>query len=115
MAFEYPAASYDAFMGRFSVYLAGQMADLASVRAGERVLDVGCGPGALTSELVRRLGAEAVTAVDPSERFVAAIGERLPGVSVQRAPAEQLPFPDGGFDAAIAQLVVHFMTDPVAG
>ncbi len=30
-------------------------------------------------------------------------------------PREQLPFPDGGFDAVLAQLVVHFMADPVAG
>jgi SAM-dependent methyltransferase len=76
---------------------------------------VGCGPGALTGELVRRLGADAVAAVDPSESFVAAARERNPGVDVRLAPAEQLPFADDSFDAALAQLVVHFMTDPVAG
>jgi ubiquinone/menaquinone biosynthesis C-methylase UbiE len=79
------------------------------------VLDVGCGPGALTTELVGRLGPAADTAVDPSERFVAAARARLPGVTVERASAEELPFPDDSFDAAIAQLVVHFMPDPVAG
>jgi SAM-dependent methyltransferase len=46
---------------------------------------------------------------------VAAAQERLPGVTVQRAAAESLPFADQVFDAAIAQLVVHFMTDPVLG
>ena len=40
---------------------------------------------------------------------------RNPGVDVRRASAEDLPFPDGAFDAALAQLVVHFMSDPVAG
>ena len=40
---------------------------------------------------------------------------RLPGAEVRRAPAERLPFPDEGFDVTLAQLVVHFMTDPVAG
>jgi SAM-dependent methyltransferase len=79
------------------------------------VLDVGCGPGALTAELVRRLGAAAVSAADPSEPFVAAARERYPGVSVRRAAAEQLPFGDRAFDAALAQLVVHFMADPVVG
>jgi SAM-dependent methyltransferase len=79
------------------------------------VLDVGCGPGALTGELVRRVGAECVVAVDPSEPFVEAVRERNPGVDARRAPAEALPFADGAFDAALAQLVVHFMTDPVAG
>ena len=79
------------------------------------MLDVGCGPGALTAELVGRVGTDAVSAVDPSAPFVSAVRERLPGVNVHLAPAEALPFPDGTFDAALAQLVVHFMTDPVAG
>lgn len=95
--------------------LAPQLADLAKVGAGQRALDVGCGPGALTGELVRRLGAEAVSAVDPSEPFIEAVRERYPGVDVQTASAESLPFPDQMFDASLAQLVVHFMEDPVAG
>ena len=53
--------------------------------------------------------------MDPSEPFVAAVRTRYPGVDVRSASAEQLPFDDDAFDAAIAQLVVHFMTDPVAG
>src|SRR5580765_6957376 len=102
-------------MGRYSVPLAPAFADFAAVTAGQRVLDVGCGPGALTTELAQRLGPEAVSAVDPSEPFVAAARERLPGVAVQRAAAEELPFADDSFDASLAQLVVHFMSDPVAG
>jgi SAM-dependent methyltransferase len=109
------AAAYDAFMGRYSGPLAPHFADLAGISADQRVLDVGCGTGMLTGELVRRLGADAVTATDPSAPFVAAIEERFPGVEVHQAPAERLPFDDAGFDAALAQLVVHFMTDPVAG
>jgi len=115
MGFNVGAESYDRFMGRYSVGLGAQMADLAGVARGQRVLDVGCGPGALTRELVARLGPDAVAAVDPSESFVAAARERNPGVDVRRAAAEALPFADGEFDAALAQLVVHFMADPVAG
>jgi SAM-dependent methyltransferase len=115
MSFAVAADSYDRFMGRYSVPLAPRFADYAGIAAGERVLDIGCGPGALTTELVGRLGAEAVSAVDPSEPFVAAARERHPGVDVRRAAAEELPFEDGTFDAALAQLVVHFLTDPVAG
>ena len=115
MSFTVAAEAYDRFMGRYSVPLAPQLADFAGVVAGQRVLDVGCGPGALTAELVSRLGSDAVSAVDPSEPFVAAVRNRHPGVSVQRAAAEQLPFEDRSFDAALAQLVVHFMADPVAG
>src|SRR5687767_3424397 len=108
MTFEVAAEAYDRFMGRYSVQLAPQLADFAGVHPGQRVLDVGCGPGALTGELVRRLGGESVAAVDPSEPFVAAASARHPAVDVQRASAEHLPFDDGVFDAAVAQLVVHF-------
>jgi SAM-dependent methyltransferase len=115
VTFAVAADSYDKFMGRYSTLLAPQFADLAGVGAGQRVVDVGCGPGALTTELVERVGASNVAAVDPSESFVAAARERHPGVDVQEAPAETLPFADGAFDAALAQLVVHFMADPVQG
>ena len=115
MSFAVAADAYDRFMGRYSVPLAPQLADLAGISSGQHALDVGCGPGALTAELVRRLGSAAVSAVDPSEQFVAAIQERHPEVTVRRAWAEHLPFPDQAFDAAMAQLVVHFMADPVAG
>src|SRR5262245_3108204 len=102
-------------MGRYSGPLAPAFADFAEIASGPQVLDVGCGTGMLTGELVRRLGAGSVTAVDPSAAFVAAMEERFPGVDVRQAPAEQLPFDDARFDASLAQLVVHFMTDPVAG
>jgi len=115
VSFNVSADAYDRFMGSWSRLLAPQLADLAGIGPGERVLDVGCGPGALTTELVSRLGAEHIAAVDPSESFVAAARERHPGVDIRQASAEALPYPDGGFDAALAQLVVHFMTDPVAG
>ena len=115
MSFDIAADAYDRFMGRYSMPLAPKLADLAGIEAGQAVLDVGCGPGALTGELVRRLGPAAVSAVDPSESFVAAAQERYPMADVRRAAAEKLPFADQKFDAALAQLVVHFMTDPVAG
>jgi SAM-dependent methyltransferase len=115
VSFAVGADEYDRFMGRYSRLLAPPFADFAGIAAGQSALDVGCGPGALTVELVKRLGAHAVSAVDPSESFVAAARVRQPGVSVQQAVAEKLPFEDQQFDASLAQLVVHFMTDPVIG
>jgi SAM-dependent methyltransferase len=115
VTFNVAADAYDAFMGRWSRLLSGQLADFADVRPGQRVLDVGCGTGALTKELVERLGQGQVSAVDPSEPFVAAMHGRFPSLDVRQAPAEELPYPDRAFDAALAQLVVHFMADPVAG
>ena len=115
MTFDVAADDYGRFMGRFSEPLAMAFADRVEVRPGQRALDVGCGPGALTAELVRRIGAAQVTAVDPSAPFVTAVRARLPGVEVRSGVAEHLPFPDDSFDVALAQLVVHFMTDPIAG
>src|SRR3954468_10849405 len=100
-------------MGRYSVELSPQLADFGRVEAGQRVVDVGCGPGALTAELLAR-GAH-VAAVDPSPKFVEAAQTRYPDADVQQATAEELPFADGEFDAALAQLVVHFMADPPRG
>jgi SAM-dependent methyltransferase len=115
VSFAVAADAYDRFMGRYSTPLAPLFADFAGVENAGRVIDVGCGPGALTAELVERLGHDAVAAVDPSDPFVAAVGGRYPGVTVRQAAAEALPFEDEEFEAALAQLVVHFMRDPVGG
>ena len=115
MGFAVTAGAYDHFMGRYSRVLAPLFADFAGVHDQRRALDVGCGPGALTGVLLERLGAGSVAAVDPSEPFVAAMLERFPDVEVHQAPAESLPFPDGEFQVTLAQLVVHFMADPIAG
>lgn len=115
MSFSVSAGAYAEYMGRYAEPLAAQFVDFAGVRVGHRALDVGCGPGALTAELVRRLGTGAVAAIDPSEPFVAAAAERFPGTEVTLGSAEALPYPDATFDLALAQLVVHFMTDAVTG
>lgn len=104
--------AYDGFMGRYSRPLAAVFLDELAVEAGDRVLDVGCGPGALTGELVKRLGATSVSAMDPSPPFVEACAARFPDVDVRAGRAEAVPFDDASFDAALAQLVLHFVTDP---
>ncbi|MCW2737321.1 methyltransferase domain-containing protein [Nocardioides sp.] len=115
MSFEVAGEAYDRFMGRYSRPLAADFAAWLAPTPGQRAIDVGCGPGALTSVLVDRLGADHVSAVDPSAPFVAACRDRLPGVDVRQAGAESLPYDDDSFDLAGACLVVHFMSDPVGG
>src|SRR5262249_53668462 len=107
------ADAYDRFMGRFSRPLAVPFADFAGLPVDGRGRDVGGGPGALTAERARRAGPERVTAVDPSEEYVAALRSRHPGVQVTLAPAEDLPFERGFFAATLAQLVINVMDDPV--
>lgn len=111
-AFRVGGDAYDDFMGRYSTGLAPLFADFAGVDSGARVLDVGAGTGALAAELVAR-GA-VVAAAEPSPEFVAVLRDRFPAVDVREAPAEALPFEDGEFDVALAQLVVAFVTDAPA-
>ncbi|HCB07868.1 MAG TPA: class I SAM-dependent methyltransferase [Nocardioides sp.] len=108
------ADSYARFMGRFSEPLAPLFADVLTEFDG-RLLDVGCGPGVLTAELVGRYGAARVDAIDPTPGFVAAARNRLPEVDIREGTAEELPYADDTYGAAYAQLVVHFMKDPVRG
>jgi SAM-dependent methyltransferase len=115
MSFQVTADAYHQFMGRYSEPLARQFVALVGARRGQRALDVGAGPGALTAALVETLGDDAVSAVEPSAPFVQALRARLPTVDARLAPAEAIPFPDDAFDLVLAQLVVHFMKDPVAG
>jgi SAM-dependent methyltransferase len=115
VTFDVTGDAYDRFMGRYSRPLAVRFADWLEVTAGQRAIDVGCGPGALTDQLVTRLGADHVRAVDPSTPFVEACRRRFPGVDVRQGAAESLPFGDATCDVAAACLVVHFMSDPVGG
>ena len=106
--------AYERFMGRYSRPLAHEFARAAGVAAGERVVDVGCGTGALTTVLAELVGPELVAAADPSEPFVEECRRRVPGADVRVGPAEALPFADNGFDCALAQLVFHFVGDQAA-
>ena len=115
MGFEVSADAYGRFMGRFSEPLADEFVALVEPTAGQRALDVGCGPGALTGRLVSILGEGSVAAIDPSPSFLEAVRKKHPGITAKDARAEDIPFDDGAFDLALSQLAVHFMTDPVQG
>jgi SAM-dependent methyltransferase len=114
MVFDSADDAYDRFMGRYSTRLAPAFADFAGIHAGQRVLDCGAGTGALTTELVSRLGPDSVVVAEPSPRFVDGLKAKFPDLDVRLAPAEDLPWPDGELDAALAQLVIAFVTDAPA-
>jgi SAM-dependent methyltransferase len=103
---------YSRFVGRYAPSLAAALIDAVGLEPESRVLDVGCGPGGLATALSEVVGQENVAAVDPSPPFVSVCRTRLPAADVRVAAAEELPFEDDSFDAAFAQLVVNFMTDP---
>ena len=113
--FSSPAEAYDRYIGRYSHQLARDFVLVVGIGEGRRALDVGCGPGALTSALVDALGPRNVSAVDPSAAYVEACRGRAPGADVRLGAAEALPFADGEFDAVLAELVVNLLDDPEAG
>ena len=115
MAFDAAADKYDRFMGRYTPLLATAMADRVGVGPGMRVVDVGCGPGGLASELCARAGASNVAGIDPAPQFVSACSERHPDADIRVGAAEELPWADATFDAALASLAVGFFRDPDAG
>jgi SAM-dependent methyltransferase len=94
---------------RFVSDLAGEVLEWLAPRAGQRVLDLGCGDGALAVDLMAR-GCD-VLGVDVSDDLLAAARKR--GVSVQRCDGQALPF-DGEFDAVFSNAALHWMTDATA-
>lgn len=92
---------------RFVSDLGADVLSLLDPRAGERILDLGCGDGALTEKLVAA-GAD-VVGVDSSPEFVAAACER--GLNVRLADGHALDF-DQEFDAVFSNAALHWMTRP---
>jgi ubiquinone/menaquinone biosynthesis C-methylase UbiE len=106
---------YEARIGRYAGELADALIGVSGIEPGGRVLDVGCGSGALTARLAEIVGPENVAGIDPSADALAECRSRIPGVELHEARAEELPFADASFDAVLAQLVIGLMGDARAG
>jgi ubiquinone/menaquinone biosynthesis C-methylase UbiE len=105
------AEAYDRHVGRYGDELAAAFASFADIGSNARVLDVGCGPGALTGALAGVVGPRNVAAIDPSDEYVDASRRRVPGADVRAGTAEELPFDDSAFDAVLSQLVIQALDD----
>jgi SAM-dependent methyltransferase len=103
------AGTYDALMARVTAVAIEPLLDAAAVGPGLRVLDVGCGPGALSAAAAAR-GAE-VTGVDLADGMLEQARRRNPGLEFVRADAEALPFADGSFDVALGAFLVNHLPD----
>jgi len=104
--FDRLAARYDEFRSPMGVTALHERLVREGNLAGRRVLDIGCGTGVTLAVLAERFHC-AAAGVDPSERMLEVARARLPGADLRLAAAEELPFADASFDAALMQLVVH--------
>ena len=108
-------AVYERSMGRWSRRLAPAFVAFADPGPG-RVLDVGCGTGSLLTELAANPVYTAIAGIDASALYAAAAAAKFadPRIQVQQADACALPFADDAFDAALSQLVLQFVPEPLA-
>jgi SAM-dependent methyltransferase len=87
--------------------------DVADVRSGHRVLDVGCGTGVLARTAHVRVGRHGhVTGIDPNDGMLTVARLAGPDIEWQTGLAEQLPYPDHSFDRTISQFALMYFTDP---
>lgn len=93
----------------------GLVREALRAQPGERILDIGCGPGFYVTELAERVGGEgAVVGIDVSPDMLALAEARCAGMSnvkLHQAPATTLPVQDSSFDAALSVQVLEFVED----
>jgi len=106
--------AYERSIGRWSREVGGLFLDWMAVPPGQRWLDVGCGNGAFTEEIIARSAPSAVIGLDPSQEQIDHARSREAGkiAEYQTGDAQALPFAEGTFDAAMMALVISFVPDP---
>ena len=110
-------ASYERMMGVWSGIVSAIFLGWLAPKSGVSWVDVGCGTGAFTEEIVQRCAPHVVHGVDPSEEQLACARTRLAAhkAQFQQGDAMKLPFENDSFDAAVMALVLFFVPEPAKG
>lgn len=110
-------AAYERYMGVWSQSAGERFLDWLAAESGWSWLDVGCGNGAFTELVTRRLAPRAIAGIDPSAAQIAYARTRpaLRAAELRQGDAMALPYPDSAFDAAVMPLVIYFVPDPARG
>lgn len=108
-----PAEVYDdRFVPALFAHWGPVMCEIAVIRAGDRVLDVACGTGALARSALERVGPDGkVAGLDPNQDMLAVARRRISGIEWREGKAEAIPFPDASFDAVVSQFGFMFFED----
>jgi ubiquinone/menaquinone biosynthesis C-methylase UbiE len=106
--------TYERMMGRWSKLAGRIFLDWLDPPKNQNWVEVGCGNGAFTEELIARCAPHAVSAIDPSEGQLAFARTREAAKLAHfgLGDAQALPFPDNSFNAAVMALVITFIPDP---
>jgi len=106
--------AYENFMGRWSARLAPLFLRFAGIEDGQRILDVGCGTGALAGAALSAGRAITVTGVDPVAEYVSFARQAVddPRADFRVGSVEALPFTDRAFDATLGLLVLQEFAEP---
>ncbi len=106
--------AYEMLMGRWSRLVGDKFIDWLDAPKSLRWLDVGCGNGAFTEQLINHCAPAQVVAIDPSREQLAYARARPAAklAKFQLGDAQKLASADGSFDAAVMALVIAFLPDP---
>ena len=110
-------AAYENYMGRWSKLVGRQFLAWLNPPPGSSWLDVGCGNGAFTDEVIARANPRAVTGIDPSPEQIEYARSRhgAAQATYHVGDAQSLPFADGSFNVTTMALVIAFVPNPQKG